>query len=199
MKSISLVLLFIMLSSCTTHRTRFVSNGDPNPPEFDSESILFGVDDSLNIAELRIESVKNDKSYFVIASLADMVWKENSELTTLRPKYIQFFTKISKHDNIQLILIQDQVDLYSLVQLKNQFFEMGWTPQRFSMSSSQRLQNTTQITGENVLVYLGNSVTANLLFERLSSSPLMLHQIKMAHILIPEYVTGNLNSAKNSQ
>lgn len=195
-----LFVTLLSLLSCQTNRTRFLSQDDRSSEEITLNRDLVGLVDSLTIAELRVDQyreTKRENSKYVVLNLADILWDENTEILSLRSEFVPLIKKVGKQPNLKLLVLYQDDSSSHILQAKNLLFEMGLNSQQFVLSAEKSFIKTSQITADDLLIYLSDTKRSAQIFEVLQNAPTQLHQIKLAHILLPDMsVIGDSESAK---
>ncbi|GAB4010564.1 MAG: hypothetical protein Fur0010_03490 [Bdellovibrio sp.] len=195
-----LFVTLLSLLSCQTYRTHFLSQDDRSSEEIILNRDLVGLVDSLTIAEMRVDQYRETKSEnpkYVVLNLADILWDENTEISSLRAEFVPLIRKVGKQTNLKLLVLYQEESSSHILQAKNLLFEMGLNSQQFVLTAEKNFVKTSQITAGDLLIYLSDTKRSEHIFEALQNAPTQLHQIKLAHILLPDMsVIGDSESAK---
>lgn len=199
--SLTLFILITMLSSCTHQSVKF-NSVPPQKTQVQREikRDFIGIEDSLKIAQLKLKQFSkhhNSGSKYIIISLNDLVWSENSEIWSIRPEFQSFIKQVIRNKYLKLVILKDHSKKESRLIVKNLFLEFGISSNDVEFLSERELSKSSEITSLGMLMFLGSQRNAIASFESLIDSPLLVYQLKSIHILLPELHASLTQTAKN--
>jgi len=198
---LTFVFFLIFLFSCSHQTVKF--NYVPpqkNQVQREIKRDFMEIEDSLKIAQLKLKQFSkhhNSNTKYVVISLNDLVWSENSEIWSIRPEFQSFIKQVIKNKNLKLVILKDHSKKDSRLIIKNLFLEYGISSNDVEFLSEREIAKSSEITMSSMLMFLGSQRNAMASFESLSDSPLLVYQLKNIHILLPELNTAVTQTAKN--
>lgn len=187
--------------SCSQNKVKF--NSVPPPKTQVQQEIkrdFIGIEDSLRIAQLKLKLFSkhhHSSIKYVIISLSDLVWRENSEIWSIRPEFQTFIKQVGRQRDLKLVVLKDSSIRESRLMVKNLFFEYGFQSSEVEFMSERDFLSSSEITPSGLLMYLGSQKNALAFYDGIGEAPLLVYQLKNVHVLLPELSATSTQTAKN--